>query len=123
MNLLEIQNISKDYYKKDGSIQSILSNISFTIKKGESFAIIGPNGSGKTTLLRILGLLEQTTMGKIIYNDKDVTNLSNKEKVIYRRNFSFVRQKPVVLSASVYDNIAYGLKVREMKKEEIDLKV
>ncbi|MHA1293690.1 MAG: ABC transporter ATP-binding protein [Promethearchaeota archaeon] len=119
INLLEVRNISKDFIRKDKTTQSVLTDISFSIKKGECFVIIGPNGCGKTTLLRILGLLEQPTKGTIIYNGKNITNLSKKKKIEYRRKFSIVRQKPIVLNTSVFNNITYGLKIREVKWEEI----
>ncbi|MHA2181776.1 MAG: ABC transporter ATP-binding protein [Promethearchaeota archaeon] len=122
MNLLEVQNISKDFVKNDDSIQNVLSGISFTVKKGECFSIIGPNGSGKTTLLRILGLVENPTDGKILYLGKEMTNLSRKEKTKFRRRISFVRQKPVVINSSVEKNIAYGLKVRGVEEREIQHK-
>jgi tungstate transport system ATP-binding protein len=118
MNLLKINNLYKEFYKEDESSIKVLSDINFLINKGECFVIIGPNGSGKTTLLRILGLLEPPTKGQILYYDKDLDNLSRKEKVKYRRKFSFVRQKPVVRNTSVFNNIAYGLRVRGMKWEE-----
>ncbi|GAG77673.1 unnamed protein product, partial [marine sediment metagenome] len=85
MSLLEVKNLSKNFYKKDGNVISVLSNINLSINKGETFAIIGPNGSGKTTLLRILGLLESPTQGEIRYLGKEITNLSRKEKTLYRR--------------------------------------
>jgi len=119
MNLVELQNISKTFYKKDDLEHTVLSDISFSVKRGECFTIIGPNGSGKTTLLRIIALLEKQTRGKMFYDGKDIINLSNKEIVMYRRKFSFVRQKPVVLNTSVANNIAYGLKLRNVEKEEI----
>ena len=122
MNLIDVQNISKDFIKNDGSAQNVLSNISFTVKKGECFTIIGPNGSGKTTLLRILGLLEEPSQGKIFYLGKEITNLSRKERIKFRRRISFVRQKPVVMNSSVINNIAYGLKVRDVEEREIDQK-
>jgi len=122
LNLLEVQNISKDFIKNDDSIQNVLSDISFTVKKGECFTIIGPNGSGKTTLLRILGLVEDPTDGKILFLGKEMTNLSRKEKTKVRRRISFVRQKPVVMSTSVERNIGYGLKVRGVKEREIQQK-
>ena len=122
MNLLEVQNISKDFIKNDDSIQNVLSDISFTVKKGECFTIIGPNGSGKTTLLRILGLVEDPTDGKILFLGKEMTNLSRKEKTKFRRRISFVRQKPVVMNSSVEKNVGYGLKVRGVKEREIQQK-
>ncbi len=118
MNLLEVNNLYKEFYKEDKSSIKVLSDINFLIKKGECFVIIGPNGSGKTTLLRILGLLEPPTEGQILYYDEDLSNISRKTKVKYRRKFSFVRQKPVVRNTSVFNNIAYGLRARGMKWEE-----
>ncbi len=123
LTLLELRNISKEYEKKDGSSQTVLSDINLSINKGECFTIIGPNGSGKTTLLRIMGLIEQPSKGKVLFDGKDITKLSKNEKVNYRRRFSFVRQKPVVLNTTVYKNIAYGLKVRGLEPEEIFSKV
>jgi len=116
--LIEVRSLTKEYSRKDGNPISVLSNINLSINKGETFAIIGPNGSGKTTLLRILGLLESPTQGEIKYYDKDITNLSRKEKTKYRRKLSFVRQKPLVRNASVFENIAYGLKVRGLKHKQ-----
>ncbi|MHA1689515.1 MAG: ABC transporter ATP-binding protein [Promethearchaeota archaeon] len=118
--LLRVENLSKTYFKKNTSSKEILKDISFSVKKGECFVVIGPNGSGKTTLLRILGLLEPPTRGSIYYNGINLLTLPKKEQLQYRRKFSFVRQKPVVLNTTVYNNIAFGLKVRNFNKKEID---
>lgn len=118
IKLLEIKNLSKEFYKGDKSVIKVLSDISFSVKKGECFVIIGPNGSGKTTLLRLIGLLDTTSNGQIYYNSIDLTTISGKEKVRYRRKFSFVRQKPVVRSTTVFNNITYGLKVRGIKYDD-----
>ncbi|MFX1496677.1 MAG: ABC transporter ATP-binding protein [Promethearchaeota archaeon] len=118
MKLLEISNLSKEFHKKEESSIKVLSNINFSVNKSEFFVIIGPNGSGKTTLLRLIGLLESPTNGQIYYNNKDLTNISRKEKIRIRRKFSFVRQKPVVRNTTVFNNIAYGLKIRGIKSNE-----
>ena len=118
MKLFEIINLHKEYFKEDKSSIKVLSNINFSVNKGECFVIIGPNGSGKTTLLRILGLLESPTQGKINYKGKDISTFSKKNKINIRRNLSFVRQKPVVRNTSVFNNIAFGLKVRGFKYNE-----
>ena len=118
MKLLEVKDLHKEYYKDDKTSIKVLYNINFSIKKGECFVIIGPNGSGKTTILRILGLLELPTRAKIIYKGKDISKISRKDQVRYRRNLSFVKQKPVVRNTSVFNNIVYGLKVRGMKYRE-----
>ncbi|MHA1196230.1 MAG: ATP-binding cassette domain-containing protein [Promethearchaeota archaeon] len=96
MNLLEVEGLSKVYLRKDGSAQVVLSNINFNIKKGECFTII---------------------------EGEEITALSKKDIINYRRKLSFVRQKPVVLNTSVYKNIVYGLKIRGMDPELIDKKV
>lgn len=118
MKIIEISNLCKEYYKEKESSIRVLSNISFSVNKAEFFVIIGPNGSGKTTLLRLIGLLDSPTSGKIYYNNKDLTNISRKERVRIRRQFSFVRQKPVVRNTTVFNNIAYGLKIRGVKFNE-----
>ncbi|MFX0080956.1 MAG: ABC transporter ATP-binding protein [Candidatus Hodarchaeota archaeon] len=118
MELIQIKNLHKDYYKDGKTSIQVLSNINFSVKKGECFVIIGPNGSGKTTLLRILGLLESPTRAMISYKGENISRISRKEKVKYRRNISFVKQKPVVRNTSVFNNIAFGLKVRGMRYKE-----
>lgn len=117
ITLLKVKNLSREYNKKDKLTVKVLSNLNFIVKKGECFVIIGPNGSGKTTLLRILGLLERPTEGKVSFNERNLTQMSRKEMIQYRRKFSFVRQKPVVRNATVFKNIAYGLKVRGKKSK------
>ena len=118
ITLLTVKNLSKEYFKREELAVKVLTDLNFIVKKGECFVIIGPNGSGKTTLLRILGLLERPTAGKISFNQKDLTNLSRKEMIQYRRKFSLVRQKPVVRNTTVFKNIAYGLKVRGQKSKD-----
>jgi tungstate transport system ATP-binding protein len=118
MKLLELKNLHKEYYKGDKSSINVLTDINFSVEKGETFVVIGPNGSGKTTLLRIIGLLESQSKGQILFDDKVLDNLSRKEQVHYRRKFSFVRQKPVVRNTTVFNNIAYGLKIRGMAFNE-----
>jgi molybdopterin-binding protein len=120
VKLLNVKNLSKEFSKGDKSVIRVLSDISFEVEKGECFVIIGPNGSGKTTLLRIIGLLESPTQGQIIYDWKDLSKISRKERVYYRRKFSFVRQKPVVRSTTVFNNIAFGLRVRGLKYKQYE---
>ncbi|MFX1276846.1 MAG: ABC transporter ATP-binding protein [Promethearchaeota archaeon] len=123
MGLIEVRDLSKTFYSKDTHEINVLSNVSFSVQKGECFVVIGPNGSGKTTLLRILGLLENPTGGNFLYNGMELSHLSRKNKVNFRRKFSYVRQKPVVRNTSVFNNIAYGLRVRGIKYENFLEKV
>ena len=79
------------------------------IRAGEIFAIVGPSGAGKSTLLRLLNFLETPTRGQIVYQDQVVNgNLP----IETRRQVTMVFQHPVLLRASVHENVAYGLAVR-----------
>jgi len=90
---------------------SLLKNINIEVKKGEVFVIIGPTGAGKTTLLRLLDLLDTPYTGDIYFDGRKVTGPAV-NAMEARRNMAMVFQKPVVFNSSVYDNIAYPLKVR-----------
>ena len=119
MNLIDVEGLTKDFKKGDKETQRVLEDVNFSVQQGECFIIIGPNGSGKTTLLRILGLLDPPISGKIRFKGKNLGNLPKKKKLKYIRKMSFVRQKPVVLNASVFKNISYGLRARGLEVKEI----
>ncbi|MEW5549490.1 sulfate/molybdate ABC transporter ATP-binding protein [Peribacillus frigoritolerans] len=113
-----IENVSKYY----GSYQA-LRNIDLEIKSGELVALLGPSGSGKTSLLRIIAGLEQAENGKILFNEENYTH-----KHVKDRNVGFVFQHYALFrNMTIFDNIAYGLKVRPRKtrpsKEVIEQKV
>ncbi len=118
MSLIEVRGLYKGYDGRD-----VLKNINIKIRKGETLAIIGPTGSGKTTLLRLLNLLDNPCSGKVFFDGIDVTKQSERIKLSIRRRMAMVFQKPVVFNASVYDNVAYGLKVRGKDEMSIDAKV
>jgi len=106
MPVIQAQNLSKEYFGK-----RILEDINFRVQTGEIFVLVGPNGAGKTTLLRILDLLEEPTGGRLVFDGTSVTR-SAKDKAALRRRISIVFQQTVLFNMSVYDNVAYGLKVR-----------
>lgn len=117
MAFIEIVNLGRTAGGRD-----ILKNISLTIEKGEVFALIGPTGAGKTTLLRLIDLLDASTSGKIYFDGAD-TAASARERLKMRRRMAFVLQKPVVFNATVYENIACGLKWRGVGGHELQQKV
>ena len=90
---------------------SLLRDINLEVGRGEFFIIVGPTGAGKTTLLRLLDLLEAPHAGDIYFDGRKVTG-SDVNAVEVRRSMAMVFQKPVVFNTSVYDNIAYPLRVR-----------
>jgi molybdopterin-binding protein len=98
--------------------RDVLKNINLRIDRGEVFTLIGPTGSGKTTLLRLLDLIDMPGQGKVYFDGTDVTESAG-QRLEARRRMAFVLQKPVVFNASVYDNIAYGLKWRGASRDDI----
>lgn len=116
MSLIDVRGLYKGYDGRD-----VLKNINIKIEKGETLAVIGPTGSGKTTLLRLLNLLDNPGSGKVFFDGMDAIKQPERIKLNIRRRMAMVFQKPVAFNASVYDNVAYGLKVRGM--DEIDVKV
>ncbi|SHH47770.1 ABC transporter ATP-binding protein [Sporanaerobacter acetigenes] len=96
-----------------------LDNINFSVDKGELIALLGPSGCGKTTLLRITAGLIPHNSGKILVDDKDISSLPPQ-----KRNTALVFQNYALFPhMSVYENVAYGLKIRKMSNKEIDFLV
>jgi sulfate/thiosulfate transport system ATP-binding protein len=115
---IQIKNISKSF----GSFKA-LDDITINIKTGELVALLGPSGSGKTSLLRIIAGLEVADQGAILFGKENMTYINTKE-----RKVGFVFQHYALFRhMNVFENIAYGLKVRPRKtrpsKKEIEEKV
>jgi len=113
--IVELRNVTKTFAKK-----TVLDSVNLQILDGEILALLGPNGSGKTTLLKILASILRPTNGEIHFCGVKVTD-QNIEKT--RMGSTLVFQKTVLFSTTVYDNIAYGLRIRRATKNEIDYKV
>ncbi len=96
-----------------------LHNINVEVKEGEFFTFLGPSGCGKTTTLRtITGFIEPVS-GSVCVKNEDITHVP-----IEKRNIGIVFQSYALFpTMTVYDNIAFGLKVKKLKKDEIDRKV
>jgi len=83
--ILDCREISKHYLAPDSrSDIPVLKNITFSVKKGESVAILGPSGSGKSTLLNIIGLLDYPSSGEILMDNKNLVDISEKDRDILR---------------------------------------
>jgi tungstate transport system ATP-binding protein len=115
--MIEAYNLGQKYGER-----YVLRDVNLKIGRGEVFALIGPTGAGKTTLLRLLDLLEMPASGMVHFDGVDVTS-SRQERLRVRRRMSFVQQKPVVFTMSVYDNVACGLRWRREKDEVIRQRV
>ncbi|MEA1877447.1 MAG: ABC transporter ATP-binding protein [Bacteroidota bacterium] len=83
--LLQIDNIDKSFYLKDGRLaRKVLNALSMQVSEGESLAIVGPSGSGKTTLLNLIALLDKPDAGEIIISGESLSGLSGKKLDEYR---------------------------------------
>ena len=112
--LIEFRNIVKSF---DGQV--ILKGINLDIYENEFVTLLGPSGCGKTTLLRILGGFLDTDEGKVVF-DGEVIN----DKPPYERELNTVFQKYALFPhLSVYENIAFGLKIKKMSPDVIEQKV
>ncbi|WP_144523357.1 ABC transporter ATP-binding protein [Bacillus pumilus] len=99
--------------------QIALNDVSLTVNEGEFFSLLGPSGCGKSTLLNIIGGFLEPTKGVVYIGDQDVTNLPP-----YQRKTGMVFQSYALFPhLTVFDNVAYGLKVQKKKKAEIKEKV
>ena len=98
--------------------KEVLRNINLEIHQEEIFALIGPSGTGKTTFLRILNFLEKPIKGDIEYN-----GMTKPEILDIRRRMSLLFQTPAIFNKSVFENVAYGLKVRGIEKKIVETKV
>ncbi len=117
MTLIEVAGVTHTYDE-----QTVLHNISLSVDRGTTLALIGPTGAGKTTLLRIVDLLEVPRAGEVYFDGIRIPR-SGKKRLEIRRRMSFIHQKPQVFNLSVYDNVACGLRWRGEKKNRIADKV
>lgn len=112
--LIEFRNIVKNF---DGQI--VLKGVNLDIYENEFVTLLGPSGCGKTTLLRILGGFLDADEGKVIFDGEDIGH-----KPPYKRELNTVFQKYALFPhLSVYENIAFGLKIKKMSKDVIEQKV
>ena len=112
--LIDLEHISKAY---DGV--TVLSDINLYIRKKEFVTLLGPSGCGMTTTLRIIGGFEMADSGRVIFDGQDISGLPP-----YKRRVNTVFQKYALFPhLNVQDNIAFGLKLKKMPKDEIARKV
>lgn len=113
-NAIDLINISKSF----GEVE-VLEDLNLYIRQNEFLTLLGPSGCGKTTTLRIIGGFENPSNGSVIFDGVDITNLPP-----YKRQINTVFQKYALFPhLNIYDNIAFGLKIKKMSKTTIDEKV
>ncbi len=115
MKSIRLVNVVKSY---NGS-ERILNGVNLTIPLGKFFALLGPSGCGKTTILRLIGGFESVDSGKIFLDDVDITNLPINERKV---NTVF-QHYALFPHLNVFDNVAYGLRIKGVDKQIIEDKV
>ncbi len=117
--MLKIENLTK-VFRTEEVETTALNGVSFEVKEGEFVAIMGPSGCGKSTLLNILGLLDNPTSGSYKLLGKNLGNLKEKERTLYRKgNIGFVFQSfNLIDELNVYENVELPLLFLNIKAEE-----
>jgi multiple sugar transport system ATP-binding protein len=111
--------VFEDLWKVYRNGTQALRSLSLEIEDGQLFVFLGPSGCGKTTLLRTVAGLEDVTSGRILISGRDISDKSPKD-----RNVAMVFQNYALYPhMTVYDNIAFGVRSRRMKKSELDRRV
>lgn len=112
--LLNIKNITKSFGN-----ETVLNNVTFNLMEHEVLSVLGKSGSGKTTLLKILAGLEQEDSGEITLSRKRMN-----DQPPNKRNIVYLYQEPLLFPhLNVFENIAFGLRIRKQSDVEIDVKV
>ena len=121
--MIAIRNVTKEFDVNKQKVTA-LSDVNFTIEKGDIFGIIGFSGAGKSTLLRMINALEVPTSGHVEIDGVNINGLSFNELRKVRKRIGMVFQQFNLLNAkSVYDNVAIPLILNKVSKSEIDNKV
>jgi multiple sugar transport system ATP-binding protein len=115
MSSVQLQHISKTYDNKFNAVK----DVSFEVKNGEFVVLVGPSGCGKTTTLRMIAGLEDITDGKLLIDEKEMNTVAPKDRDIAMvfQNYALYPHK------SVYENLAFSLRLRKFPKPEIDTRV
>ena len=113
-HLIELKGVSRTFDETPA-----LKNINLYIRKREFVTLLGPSGCGKTTMLRIIGGFEYADEGQVLFEGKDIASIPP-----YKRRINTVFQKYALFThLNVFDNIAFGLKLKKMPKDEIRRRV
>ena len=111
MPIYEIRSLKHSYAGK-----TVLAIEHLTVQPASILGLIGPNGSGKSTLLRLLGLIENPTEGKILFNGRLAEPFSDDARYL----ITMLPQEPFLMKRNVFNNVSYGLKLRGNGRDIVD---
>ena len=112
--LIDLKDVSKSFGKNQ-----VIEKINLYVKENEFLTLLGPSGCGKTTILRMIGGFEEATSGEVIFDGEVINDVP-----AHKRPINTIFQKYALFPhMNVYDNIAFGLKIRKLSKKEIKEKV
>ena len=113
-NIIELKDINISFEN-----QSVLNGINLCIKNGEFVTLLGPSGCGKTTTLRIIAGFEEPTSGEVLFENKKINGIPP-----YKRQVNTIFQRYALFPhLNVYENIAFGMRVKKISETEIKKKV
>jgi phospholipid/cholesterol/gamma-HCH transport system ATP-binding protein len=116
---IEFKDVTKAFAKKDGTVQTVLDSVSFSIPAGKTTVIAGGSGSGKSVTLKIVLGLMRANSGKVLVQGNDVTGAKGKELEALRTQFGVLFQGSALFdSLTVFENVALPLRERTKKTEE-----
>jgi len=116
---LRLERVSKTFTREGQSAFAAVRDVSLTVEPGELVTLLGPSGCGKTTTLRVVAGFEQPDEGRVYVGEQDVTDL-----MVYRRSIGFVFQSYALFPhLTIFDNVAYGLRVRRLPAATIRARV
>ncbi|MEM2053645.1 MAG: ATP-binding cassette domain-containing protein [Nitrososphaerota archaeon] len=111
--MIELKRVSFAYANED-----IIRDVNLTFGPGVT-VVIGPNGSGKTTLLKLAAAIYRPRVGEVLIDGVNTWSAPETVRVSVRRNVVYVHEKPIMLRGSVADNVAYGLRIRNVPDDEV----
>ena len=115
---ISLDHLTKIFIKDKTEFRAV-NDVSIAVKKGELVTFLGPSGCGKTTMLRMIAGFETPSAGRILFDDRDVTEI-----MVNKRDIGFVFQNYALFPhMTIFDNVAYGLRARKQDKNTISKKV
>jgi D-methionine transport system ATP-binding protein len=121
--MIELKDIEVTFGSGDHEVRAV-RGVSLSVATGQSFGIVGTSGAGKSTLMRTINLLQRPTAGKVLLDGRDLTSLSESELREMRAKIGMIFQHfNLFMRKTVYENIAFPLRIAGASKEEIEARV